>query len=140
VVFSGGNKMEIVLHQIDLLSDEQRAFAFLATVMEDGTPQVTPVWFNTDGKSIFVNSAAGRIKDKNMRARPQVALAIMNPENPYRFIQIRGRVDEITEEGADKHFADLGFKYTGNPQYQGGSPGEIRVKYKITPDRITKMD
>jgi PPOX class probable F420-dependent enzyme len=131
--------MKINLKEIDLLSDEQRAFAFLATIMDDGTPQVTPVWFNTDGNSIFINSAAGRIKDRNMRVRPQVAMAIMNPENAYRVIQIRGRVDEITEERAEEHFETLAYKYTGNRKLQERPPGEVRVKYKITPVSVTKM-
>lgn len=131
--------MEIDIKNRDLLADEKRAFAFLATVMNDGTPQVTPVWFNSDGTSIFINSAAGRVKDHNMRARPHVALAIIEPENLYRFIHIRGRVDEITEEGADEHFNELYLKYTGKPQSQA-SPDEVRVKYKITPVSVSMMD
>jgi PPOX class probable F420-dependent enzyme len=117
----------------DLLSDEKKAFAHLATLMEDGTPQVTPVWFNTDGTHILVNSAVGRVKDRNMRARPDVALSILDPDNPYRYIQIRGRVVEITEEGADEHIDALCFKYQGKPKYPYKAPGEVRVKYKILP-------
>jgi PPOX class probable F420-dependent enzyme len=123
----------------DLLKDEKRAFAILGTIMEDGTPQVTPVWFSSDGKVIYLNSAEGRVKDRNMRARPQIALAIVDPENPYRYLQIRGRVAEITGEGADEHIDALSFKYTGNPAYQNRSSGEVRVKYKIIPERATLM-
>lgn len=131
--------MEIDPKYRDLLTDEKRAFAFLATIMDDETPQVTPVWFNSDGKSIYINSAEGRVKDRNMRARPQVALAIVDPENPYRFVQIRGRIDEITGEGADEHIDALSLKYTGNPEYQGRSAEEVRVKYKITPDSVSTL-
>ena len=78
---------EVPENFLDLLADETRAFAYLATVMKDGSPQVTPVWFNTDGEYILVNSAKGRVKDRNMRKRPQVALAIADPKNPYRYMQ-----------------------------------------------------
>ena len=97
----------------DLLADETKAFAFLATTMPDGTPQVTPIWFNTDGEHILINTARGRAKDRNMQARPQVALAIPDPSNPYRYLQIRGRVAVITESGAAEHIAALGVIYTG---------------------------
>ena len=117
----------------DLLEDEKRAFAFLATTMEDGSPQVTPVWFNTDGEYILINSAEGRVKDRNMRQRPQVALAILDPVDPYRYLQIKGRVIEITKESADAHIDALAVKYTGKP-YQGRTPGMVRVIYKILPD------
>lgn len=115
----------------DLLADETKAFAFLATLMPDGSPQVTPLWFNTDGEHLLINSAKGRIKDKNMRARPQVAVTLMDLENPYRYIQIRGEVVEITEKGAEAHINALSQKYRSRPFDL--SPGEIRVTYKITP-------
>jgi PPOX class probable F420-dependent enzyme len=123
----------------DLLADETRAFAYLATLMTDGSPQVTPVWFNTDGTHILVNSARGRIKDKNMRARPQVALAISDPGNPYRYLQVRGRVVAITEDGASDHIDALCFKYTGNPKYPWHRPGDVRVIYKILPEKVQAM-
>jgi PPOX class probable F420-dependent enzyme len=117
----------------DLLSDEKRAFAFLGTVMDDGSPQVTPVWFSVDGDEVLINSAKGRVKDKNMRARPQVALTIMDPGNPYRYIQIRGRVVEISTEGADEHIDALAVKYTGQP-YANRTVGEVRTIYRIRPE------
>jgi PPOX class probable F420-dependent enzyme len=119
-------------HQ-DLLTDEKKAFAFLATLMEDGSPQVTPVWFNVDERHILVNSALGRIKDVNMRQRPQVAIAIMDPDNPYRYVQFRGEVVEITEEGADDHIDALAYKYQGKEKYPSRREGEVRVSYKILP-------
>lgn len=123
----------------DLIEDKTRAFAFLATVMNDGSPQVTPVWFSTGGKYILINSAKGRVKDDNMRSRPTVALAIMDPKNPYRYLQIRGRVVEITTDGAVDHIDTLAGKYTGEAKYKGLTPGMVRVIYKIDPEKVTKM-
>jgi PPOX class probable F420-dependent enzyme len=120
----------------DLLTDEKKAFVYLATSMADGMPQVTPVWFNTDGEYILINSAAGRIKDKNMRARPTVALCIADPADPYRYVQVQGRVVEITTEGADAHIDALAFKYLGKEKYPYRKSSEQRVTYKIQPLKI----
>lgn len=120
----------------DLLSDSARAFAYLATLMDDGTPQVTPVWFNMDGDFILVNSATGRVKDKNMRTRPHVALVIADPHNPYRYIQIRGTVVDFIMEGAKEHIDQLNFKYHGNPDYPSHDPLHPRVIYKIKPEKV----
>lgn len=128
-------KDQIPPSHLDLLDDRTRAFAYLATVMKDNTPQVTPVWFNTDGEYILINSAQGRLKDKNMRARPYIALAIQDPKNPYRYLQIRGQVVNITTEGGRDHINKLSQKYTGNPKY-AGPEDEIRVTYKILPAKI----
>lgn len=121
----------------DLLEDEKRAFAFLGTVMDDGTPQVTPVWFNTDGEYILINSAKGRVKDSNMRARPEVALAIVDPEDPYRYIQVRGTVVEFSEEAGDEHINALAAKYINKQVYPGKSPGEVRVRYAVRPKSVS---
>lgn len=117
-------------HQ-DLLEDEAKAFAFLATLMPDGSPQVTPVWFNTDGEFLLVNSAKGRIKDENMRARPEVAVTIIAAEDMYRYVQIRGEVIEIDEENGAAHINELSQKYRGRPY--SIPEGQIRVKYIIRP-------
>ena len=101
-------------HQ-DLLADEARAFVFLSTSMRDGSPQCTPVWFNVEGDYILLNSAQGRVKDKNMRSRPNVALCIADPKNAYRYLQLRGRITEITQEGAEVHIDTLNLKYHGQP-------------------------
>jgi PPOX class probable F420-dependent enzyme len=114
----------------DLFTDEAQAFLFLATTMDDGSPQVTPVWFNSDGEYLMINSAKGRTKDRNMRARPRVAVAIMDPKNSYRYIQLRGEVVEITETGAREHINALAKKYLGKDVYPG-PPEETRVTYKI---------
>ena len=123
---------------LDLLSDSTKAFAYLATIMPDGSPQVTPVWFNTDEKYILINSAAGRVKDRNMRAFPRVSIAISDPQNPYRYIQIRGRVAEIQTEGGREHINTLSEKYRGNPVYDG-PPSDQRVIYKILPEKSSGM-
>ena len=115
----------------DLLADETKAFAFLATLMPDGSPQVTPVWFNTDGEYILVNSARGRVKDRNMRKRPQVALTLMSMADPYRYVQIRGEVVEISEVDAADHIHVLSMKYRGRPF--DIPAGQVRVIYKIRP-------
>ncbi len=121
----------------DLLN--KKAFAHLATVMPDGSPQVTPVWWDHDGTFFRVNSAKGRVKDQNMRRQPTVAIAIQDPDNPYRYLAIRGRVEEITESGADQHIDLLTKKYLGQDRYPYRQAGEIRVMYKIRPDRISTM-
>lgn len=118
----------------DLLKDETKAFLFLATSMADGSPQVTPVWFSAEGEHILVNTAKGRVKDRNMRARPNVALVIQDPKTPYRYLQIRGRVDEITEEGGDEHINTLSLKYDGEPWKLVA--GQVRVIYKILPEHV----
>jgi PPOX class probable F420-dependent enzyme len=122
---------------LDLLKVEKKAFVYLATIMPDGSPQVTPVWFNTDDEYILINSARGHIKDRNMRARPQVALCIADPGNPYRYIQIQGKIVMITEEGADRHIDALAFKYLGKDSYPYRQNGEQRVLYKV---KINKVD
>ncbi len=122
-----------------LLGDDVKAFADLATVLPDGSPQVTPVWFDTDGAAIRVNTAKGRWKDRNMRRDGRVALAIMDPANPYRHLQIRGRVERITEEGADAHIDRLAKKYLGADTYPFRQSGEVRVIYVIRPERVTTM-
>jgi PPOX class probable F420-dependent enzyme len=118
---------------------KKRAFASLATTMPNGSPQVTPVWIDYDGKHVIFNSAKGRQKDRNVRREPRVALAIVDPENPYRFLEIRGRVVEITEKGADEHIDKMAKKYMGKDKYPGRAPGEVRVLYKIEPEHTTSM-
>ncbi len=115
---------------------KKRAFAHLATVMADGSPQVTPVWVDFDGEHLLVNSAKGRIKDKNMEARPEVALSIADPDNPYRYLAVRGRVTAIVEEGAREHIDWLAHKYTGAEKWGDYRPGMVRRIYKILPEHV----
>jgi hypothetical protein len=118
---------------------QKKAFASLATVMPDGTPQVTPVWVDYDGERVIVNSARGRRKDKNMKVGARVALSIMDPDNAYRHLQVRGRVSEVTEQGADAHIDRMAKKYLGKDKYPFRQPGEVRVLYKITPSSSSGM-
>ena len=117
----------------DLL--QKKAFANLSTVNADGSPQVTPVWVDFDGTHVLVNTAKGRVKTKNLEREPRVALAISEPENPYRYLGIQGRVTEITESGADAHIDKMAHKYMGK-DYPFRAPGEVRVIVKIAPDKV----
>jgi PPOX class probable F420-dependent enzyme len=112
---------------------QKKAFANLGTLNPDGSPQVTPVWVDYDGEYVRINSARGRVKDRNLRRDPRVALSIQDPENPYRYLEIRGKVVEITEKGADDHINKLAKKYLGKDEYPYRQPGEQRVLYKIEP-------
>lgn len=123
----------------DLLRDDRKALANVGTVMPDGSPQVTPMWFDYDGKVLRVNSAKGRVKDRNMRRNPAVAVSIVDPDNAYRYVAVRGRVIEITEDGADAHIDRLAKKYLGEDQYPHRRQGEVRVTYKIAPERVSGM-
>ena len=123
----------------DLLRDDRKALANVGTVMPDGSPQVTPMWFDYDGKLILVNSARGRVKDRNIRRNPAVAVSIVDPDNAYRYVTVRGRVVEITEEGADAHIDRLAKKYLGQDRYPHRRAGEVRVTYKIAPQRVSGM-
>jgi PPOX class probable F420-dependent enzyme len=115
------------------------AFAHLATLMPDGSPQVTPVWCDFDGALVRVNSAKGRVKDKNMRRSKKVALSLQDPDSPYRYLAIQGEVVEITEDGADTHIDALAKKYLGKDRYPNRGPGEVRVIYKIRPTKVHTM-
>lgn len=121
----------------DLL--QKKAFAQLATLMPDGSPHVSPVWFEYDGQNVIINSAKGRVKDRNMRRDARVGLDIQDPDNPYRHLSIRGRVIDITETGADDHIDKLAKKYLNQDRYPKRRPGEVRVIYKIEPEKAFVM-
>ncbi len=108
----------------------------LASYMMSGAIQVNPVWCSYDGSHVWVNSAKGRVKDRNMRANPNVTVLAVDPENPYRWLEVRGMVDEITEEGADEHIDDLAELYLNQRPYPFRQDGEVRVIYKILPQRV----
>ena len=116
----------------------KKALAHLATLMPDGSPQVTPVWCDFDGRYVRVNTAIGRQKDKNLVRDGRVALSITDPDNPYRYLEVRGRVIERTQTGADAHIDSLSQKYLGTayPYRQGN---EKRVLYRINPEHVTFM-
>jgi len=118
---------------------EKRAFGSLATLMPDGQPQVTPVWIDLEGGKLIVNSAKGRAKDKNMRRDPRVSIAVIDPDNPYRYLEVRGRVVEVSESGADQHIDKMAKKYLNQDKYPFRKPGEVRVRYVIEPDHFSSM-
>jgi len=121
-----------VEHYLDLF--EKKSFGNLATIMPDGSPQVTPVWVDVQEGQLWVNSAKGRQKDRNMERDPRVAVSIQDPEDPYRYLQVRGRVVEITREGAEEHIDQLARRYLGVEEYPHRTPGEIRKIFKIKPE------
>ena len=118
---------------------KKKAFASLGTLKSDGSPQVTPVWVDYDGKNIIVNTAEGRVKDRNLRRDGRVALAIIDPDNPYRYLGVEGKVAEVTNNGADAHIDKMAKKYLGMDKYPHRRPGEVRVMFKIQPERAHTM-
>ncbi len=118
---------------IDLF--KKPAFGHLATLMADGSPQVTPVWVDFDGEHVLVNSKVGRLKNANMAHRSAVAIEISDPENPYRYVSIRGKVVSVSEENAAEHLEQLSQRYLNEP-YPWWSEGEVRQIFKILPERV----
>jgi len=114
----------------------EQVYAHIATVMRDGSPQVTPLWVETDGASLLINTATGRLKTKNMERDGRVAMSVMGLESAYRCLWVRGRVTEIKP---DNELIDaLSLKYTGNPQYQGYREGVTRVTIRIEPEHVAQ--
>lgn len=121
----------------DLLDSKQ--LIVLATINQDGSPQTSPVWFQFKDDTLFINSAKGRLKDRNMRARPQISGSIVDPANPYRYVELRGEVVEIIEQGADEHIDFLAQRYMGVEKYPYHKDKETRVIYKIKPTHFAGM-
>jgi PPOX class probable F420-dependent enzyme len=118
---------------------KKKAFAHLVTLMPGGQPQVTPVWVDYDGRHVLINTAQGRQKDKNLQKDKRVALSILDPENPYRYLEVRGHVADRTLNGADAHIDAMALKYLGKEKYPFRQPNEVRVIYKIEPEHVTSM-
>jgi PPOX class probable F420-dependent enzyme len=118
---------------------KKKAFANLVTLMPGGQPQVTPVWVDYDGHYVVINTAEGRQKDKNLQRDRRVALSIMDPDNPYRYLEVRGHVAERTRNGADQHIDAMAKKYLEKDKYPFRQPNEVRVLYRIEPDHVTLM-
>ncbi len=114
-------------------------FAHLATLMADGSPQVTPVWVDIDGDRILVNTAEGRVKPRNVRKDARVAISVHKQDNPYSSAFIRGRVVEITHEGAEEHIHKMAKKYMGQDRYPYLQPGDQRVILVIEPEHVGTM-
>lgn len=116
---------------------ERKTFAHVATLMEDGTPQVTPVWVDYDGEHVLINTVRGRQKERNLTRDPKVGLSILDPEDPYTYLSIRGEVAEVTEEGAVEHIDALARRYMDVEEYPyHEGEDEARVIVKIRPDRV----
>jgi PPOX class probable F420-dependent enzyme len=118
---------------------EKKALAHLATLMPDGSPQVTPVWFLFDKGKFIVNTARGRVKDRNMQQNTRVALSIVDPENAYSHLAVRGKIVKTTEEGANASIDAMAKKYLGKDKYPFARPGEVRVIYEIEPISVSAM-
>jgi PPOX class probable F420-dependent enzyme len=118
------------------LVEGKKAFAHIATLNPDGTPQVTPVWIDYVNGKVLVNSARGRVKVRNMKPGSPVAISIIDPDNPYRYVQIRGKVSRVTEEGASAHIDKMAKKYLGKDKYPFAKPGEVRVLFEIEPTAV----
>ena len=118
---------------------DTKALLYLGTQNKDGSPQVSPVWFDTNGDIIEINSAKGRLKDLNMRARPEVSIAIVDPENPYKWVGMQGTVVEVTENGAEEHIDALANKYLGVDSYPNRQEGQVRVIYRIRANKVFTM-
>lgn len=116
---------------------ETDAFGDFATILPDGTPHVTPVWVDYDGEYVLVNTARGRQKERNVQRNPKVGLSVMDPDDPYRFVQIQGEVETVTEEGAVEHINELAGRYMGVDEYPnlGNEDGE-RIKIMIRPNHV----
>jgi PPOX class probable F420-dependent enzyme len=125
--------MAVIPQQYLDLVTNKKAFAHLATVMKDGSPQVTPVWLDFTDGVIRVNTARGRVKDRNLKVGSRVALSVADPDNPYRYVQVRGKVTKETEQGADAHIDSLAKKYMGVDSYPYRNAAEKRVIYYIEP-------
>ncbi len=122
---------------IDLI--DGRNFGHLATLMSDGSPQVTPVWVDRDGDLILVNTAVGRTKQRNIARDPRVAIDVVDQENPNRMVSIRGRIKSQSQEGADEQIDVLAKKYLGKDKYPWRQSGETRVILKIEAEKIITM-
>lgn len=115
---------------------EGKNFGHLTTLMPDGSPQVTPVWVDIEGNEVLFNTAEGRQKDRNLRRDDRVAVSVADHENPYRYVQIRGRITERTGQGAEEHIDKLAKKYLGVDSYPYRSETERRVMYRIEPEHV----
>ena len=119
---------------------ENKNFAFVATSMKDGSPQITPTWVDVEGSLILINTALGRLKQKNLKRDPRIAVAVADNNNPYEMVTVRGEVvEQVTGEAAETHIDKLAKKYIDKDKYPGRAPGEKRVLLKIKPVKIFHM-
>ena len=120
---------------------EGKNFVFVATTMKDGSPHITPTWVDVDDNQILINTAIGRIKQKNIKRDPRIAISIIDNNNPYNMVTVRGEVtDQITGEAAENHIDKLAKKYLNKDKYPGRAPGEKRVLLKIKPIKVVHIN
>jgi PPOX class probable F420-dependent enzyme len=119
---------------------ENKNFAFVATSMKDGSPQITPTWVDVEENLILINTALGRLKQKNLKRDPRIAVAVADNNNPYEMVTVRGEViEQVTGEAAEIHIDKLAKKYIDKDKYPGRAPGERRVLLKIKPTKVFHM-
>ncbi|MFE0626400.1 PPOX class F420-dependent oxidoreductase [Streptomyces sp. NPDC058864] len=127
--------MKLPADLLDLL--HRPSLCFLATTMPDGSPQLTQTWVDTDGEHVLVNSVRSHVKTRNIARDPRVAVAVSDPDDPSRYFQVRGRVREVTTEGAEDHIEKLSHKYTGGPYPWYGGRDQVRVLFVIEAESIS---
>ena len=120
---------------------EEKQIAQLATVMPDGSPQLTPVWIDVepDGSHVLVNTAEGRVKTRNVERDPRVALSVVDSQNPYRYAIVRGEIVERRHEGADEHIDKLSKQYLDKDIYPFRTPDMQRVILRIKPSHVLEL-
>ncbi|MEO9277864.1 MAG: PPOX class F420-dependent oxidoreductase [Nitrososphaera sp.] len=118
---------------------EGKNLAFVSTLMKDGSPQITPTWIDIDGEVIMINTAEGRTKQKNLLRDPRIAISIVDGNNQYNMVTIRGKVMEQTTIGADLHIDKMAKKYLGVEKYPFARPGEKRILLKIKSEKVFHM-
>ncbi|MGQ0795694.1 MAG: PPOX class F420-dependent oxidoreductase [Nitrosopumilaceae archaeon] len=114
-------------------------FAFIASLMKDGSPQLTPVWIDYDGQFLLVNTAEGRTKQKNFTRDPRVAIYVVDQNNTYNMVSVRGKVVDQTTNGADDHIDKLAKRYLGADKYPFRTPDEKRIILKIIPEKVFQL-
>ena len=122
---------------------EGKNFAFLATLMKDGTPHVTPTWADIDksNNTILINTAKGRVKHRNISRDPRVGISVIDSSNPYHMVSVRGKViEQIDGKEADEHIDKLAKKYLGKDKYPGRASGEERLLLRIKPQHVARME
>jgi len=129
----GTDMAELSSEAREILS--KKAFASVATINEDGSPQVTTVWIDADDEHVIFNTAKGRLKTNNLTRDPRVSVAVPDPDNPYNQLKVQGSA-EISDEGADEHIDSLAKKYMDKDTYPFRQPGEERVIVRIKPDKV----
>ncbi len=126
--------LQLTDDQKKMLNDKN--FAHIATINKDGSPQVSPVWVGFDGTHVIINSEDKRRKVRNLKRDARVSLSVLDSANPYHYIEIRGKVVEITPRGGDDGIDAFAKKYMGVDKYPMNKPGDVRVVIKILPEHI----